>query len=102
MPNLRKRPRAERDLREIWRYTAATWGDHQADRYLRDLERAMRQAARDPDRAPFAPELGPGLHRLTFERHRIFFRVESDDLVVIRVLHDQMDFARHLQDQDKA
>ena len=100
MNELRKHPRAERDLREIWRYTNATWSARQADTYLRKLDRAMRRAARTPGHGQAVPELGPGLHKLAVERHRIFYRVGSDVVVIIRVLHDQMDFVRHVEQDD--
>lgn len=42
MLELLVRPRARRDLKEIWRYTVEQWGAAQADQYLYDLDREIQ------------------------------------------------------------
>ena len=45
---------AEEDLRAIWSYTYETWGAHQADRYLDQIEACSEDGAlqSNPDCAP--------------------------------------------------
>ena len=98
MRDLRKLPRAERDLREIWRYSSKTWSARQADAYLRKLNQALHALARDPQAGSSAEELGSGLFRVLVGRHRIFYRSDEEAIVVVRVLHERMDFSLHLNE----
>ena len=60
-------PRAQADLDDIWIYTAATWDDHQAERYIRDIWHAIRMLAADPRKARASDVVRAGL-RLLEER----------------------------------
>ena len=48
MPRILKQAQAEQDLVEIWLYTFNEWGEYQADKYLDDLEGAIRLLAEQP------------------------------------------------------
>lgn len=41
-------------------------------------------------------DLGPGIMTTTSGRHSIFFEADDSRVLVIRVLHDSMDYRRHL------
>lgn len=99
---------AERDLREITRWTAGRFGREQARAYVAMLRQAFRELAAGPA-APGARarvDLGDQLYTLHTgrgvrrARHLIVFRItprERGGLVeVLRILHDAMDLARHL------
>ena len=86
-------PEAERDVAEIWLYTADNWGLDQADRYVLGIKDDLARA--DPN----SPLVRPidGLWRLKSGLHLCIFRRDSDsEIVVVRVLHERMDVARHL------
>jgi toxin ParE1/3/4 len=89
-------PLARKDLREIWSYTAERWGIEQADRYIRGLHRAIETVADDPDRARRCDHIRAGYRKYSAGAHMLFFRVIADEIEVIRVLHQRMDFERHL------
>jgi toxin ParE1/3/4 len=40
--------------------------------------------------------LRPGLQMATSGRHRVFFEIDETRVLVVRVLHDRMDYQRHL------
>jgi len=42
-------------------------------------------------------DLGPGLQMATSGRHRVFFEADSSRILIVRVLHDRMDYRRHLE-----
>ncbi len=42
-------PSARIDLREIWAFSLAEWGQVQADRYIADIEARFRAVAEDPN-----------------------------------------------------
>ena len=41
-------------------------------------------------------DLRPGLRIATSGRHCIFFEARETSIIVVRVLHDRMDYQRHL------
>jgi plasmid stabilization system protein ParE len=48
-------------------------------------------------------DLRPGLQMATSGRHRVFFEADESRILVVRVLHDRMDYQLHLgaeNDQD--
>jgi len=47
------RPKAIADLEEIWDYTVETWGEEQAERYVRLINDSFRQPADNPSIGPF-------------------------------------------------
>lgn len=96
MAELRLTPAALRDLEDIWRYTAREWGVAQAAHYLDVLNVTFEALAAAPFAAPACDHVRPGYRRQRVERHAVFYRVEGDTLLVVRVLHERMDVQRHL------
>jgi toxin ParE1/3/4 len=47
-------------------------------------------------------DLRPGLQMATSGRHCIFFEADESCVLVIRVLHDRMDYRRHLENSEPA
>ena len=48
MADFSLRPKARKDLGDIWSYTYETWGEDQADSYIHDLESVFRTLAVNP------------------------------------------------------
>jgi toxin ParE1/3/4 len=42
-------------------------------------------------------DLRPGLQMASSGRHCVFFEADQSRILVIRVLHDRMDYERHLE-----
>lgn len=89
-------PRARRDLDAIWAYSVESWGEDQAERYLRGIQAAIETVADDPRRAIACDDIRPGYRKLHTGSHVIFFKVETDQVIVVRILHGRMDLGRHL------
>jgi toxin ParE1/3/4 len=97
---------AQRDFDEILRWTAATFGRRQAERYASILREALRDLRAGPDQPLFrrfddARLLHVG-RRGRAGRHFIAFRgIETERrVIVLRILHDGMDLERHIPDDD--
>jgi toxin ParE1/3/4 len=88
-------PRARGDLQAIWPYTADRWNIEQADRYLQQIRQAMEFVAIDPRRGRSCDHIRPDYLRYPAGSHVLFFRQGQDGIVVVRVLHQSMDFERH-------
>jgi len=89
-------PRAKLDLSEIWDYTCSQWGVEQAEKYLRELWSTMVRAVSDPTKSVDIGDVRRGYRKSRAGSHVIFFKVTDDEIDVVRVLHQRMDFERHL------
>ena len=89
-------PGAQADLEDIWDFGEAEWGADRAERYLRALQRGMETVASDPRRGRSCEDIRPGYFKFAAGSHLIFYRLAQGHVVVVRVLHQSMDFDRHL------
>jgi toxin ParE1/3/4 len=88
--------RAQSDLAEIWSYTASRWGSNQAERYIREIWRAIEITADNPSRGRACDDIRAGHFKTLVGSHVIIYRPMGDGIGVVRILHQQMDFRRHL------
>jgi toxin ParE1/3/4 len=86
MPLIFKRPRAETDLVDIWRYIAQD-SPANADRMLDRIGDTPARLAAMPFMGQARFELAPGLRMFPIGNYLIFFRLIQDGIEVIRVLH---------------
>jgi toxin ParE1/3/4 len=96
VPRLTVTPKAESDLTGIWLYTCEEWGIDQADLYLDQLEAGMNRLTNHPSLGADYTHVLPGYRRLQVEHHAVFYRVTEQDVLVVRVLHEDMDAPRRL------
>lgn len=89
-------PAAQRDLDDIFDYSASQFGLAQAERYTAELQAACEQLADQPTRAQDSSAIRAGYRRWPVGRHMIWLRVETDGITVIRILHQRMDVAARL------
>ncbi|MBE0487091.1 type II toxin-antitoxin system RelE/ParE family toxin [Marinobacter sp.] len=91
-------PQAESDLIGIWLYTCEEWGVNQADTYLDQLETGMKQLINHPLLGTNYEHVFPGYRRLQVEHHAVFYQVLEPEVLVVRVLHEDMDAPERLLD----
>jgi len=96
MPEYKLTREADRDLDGIWEYTYKQWGKGQANKYLNKLEDHFYKLAANPYLGKRRYELAGSPMSFHCERHVIFYRIADEGIEIIRVLHDSMDFPRHL------
>jgi toxin ParE1/3/4 len=89
-------PRAQADLDEIWDYTVERWSENQAESYIRDIWQAIEVMAGDPRRARACDDIRSGYRKYPVGAHVLFFRTLDDGIDIVRILHQRMDFERHL------
>ncbi|MGK2871391.1 MAG: type II toxin-antitoxin system RelE/ParE family toxin [Alphaproteobacteria bacterium] len=70
-----------------------------AGTYLASLEQRFEQLAVEPALGRPVPHFRPGYFRNMFLRHAIFYTRNADGVLIVRVLHQRMDFGRHLSDE---
>lgn len=89
---------AENDLLEIWDYTARTWGESQAEKYLRRLEARFIDLATEPNKGRFRKDLLLEYFSYHEARHLIFYRPYKEGIAIARILHERMDLAERLEE----
>lgn len=88
-------PAADRDLADIWLYTAETWSRDQADRYAGLIVDTCGRLASGEVRGRPIPEIGATYLKVTVGAHLVIYRRSGDAVLVLRVLHRRMDIAAH-------
>lgn len=86
MPQVFKRPRAEADLVDIWRYIAQD-SPANADRMLDRISETLNRLAAMPFMGQARFDLAPGLRMFPVGSYLIFFRPIESGIEVIGVLH---------------
>jgi toxin ParE1/3/4 len=88
--------RADADIKEIYIYTAKRFDLIQADKYLARLYTQFSVLGANPNIGKPITHT-PGNYRcFEYESHIIFYKKRKKDVFVVRVLHKNMDFKRHL------
>jgi toxin ParE1/3/4 len=100
MGSYRISKRADTDILQIVIYTTEHFGTRQAQRCHAGLERTFQVLARNPGRGRSTPEVGSNLWRCNYESHIVFYRPSTDGVLIVRVLHQAMDAARHQMKDD--
>ncbi|WP_333606567.1 type II toxin-antitoxin system RelE/ParE family toxin [Arsukibacterium sp.] len=91
-------PKAVSDLVQIWLYTCEEWGTAQADKYVDSLEVGMKQLLNHPLLGANYAHVLAGYRRLQVEHHAVFYQVLDAEVLIIRVLHEDMDAPQRLLD----
>lgn len=81
---------AETDLLQIANYTLNRWGQDQAVSYIDGLEACCRQLLNNPELGRTCDHVRPGLRRMEYGRHVLFYRIEAGGIIVYRILHQRM------------
>ncbi len=81
---------AEQDLDRIATYTASSWGWKQTSDYLAKVEDSFELIGRSPSIGRSCDSVRTGLRRLEVGKHVVFYLIEPEDVLIVRVLHQQM------------
>lgn len=93
MSVLRLTLRAEKDLGEIFAAVAHEFrffGEEAARRYCEGLKDELEQLARYPMNGRAEPAIDDRTRSQPFRRHIIFYELDGDGIIVLRVLPDSM------------
>lgn len=90
-------PAAKTDLKDIYQYGLRQWGQTQSESYLESIKEQFWTLTELPLIGIDRSELLSGTRSLPIESHTLFYRVTTDTVEVIRVLHGRQDPQRHLK-----
>jgi toxin ParE1/3/4 len=89
---------AEQDLRSIFRYTIESWGVAQAAAYLQLISLARDRIVSNPclPGSKSREDLAEGCRTYRCGKHVIFYRLRDNAVEIARILHESMDFPKHV------
>ena len=91
--------KATHDLEQIWQYTYLRWSEQQADRYYNLIIQKIDFIAQHPTVGRTMNDIKEGYRHYAVESHIIFYRIsENGTVIIIRILHQQMDIPTRLKD----
>lgn len=85
------------DLANIFNYTIDVWGERQAYRYQELIDNGLAAIAENPTLvlSKDANKYFPQARSLKVEKHYIYYVVEDDEIVILRILHQSMNPELH-------
>ncbi len=96
MRSIKYARRANADLEDIADYTARTWGADQAKRYIRDIRLQIERIASDDVISQPLRVARFGVFKSRINRHLIIFEQTTEQIRIVRILHEAMDVPRHI------
>ena len=84
-------PEAESDLLDIWSYIATESNAQTADRLIDSVIERFLLLARHPFAGTLRHDLRTGLRTFPVHSYLIFYRIDADDVLILRVLHGHRD-----------
>jgi toxin ParE1/3/4 len=90
-------PAAKDDLSGIYQFGLQHWGVTQASNYLENLKALFWRLTEQPKMGIDREDLLPTMRSFTVETHVVFYRLRSDQVEIVRVLHGRQDPKRHFK-----
>ena len=98
MAELDLSPAARADLLDIRVYSVDQFGVEVADGYFLGFDAAFALLREHPMAGAIRSDLGLGIRCLIHRRHRIFYYIEDDTVVIVRIVHQARDARRVMND----
>ncbi len=87
---------ADSDIQQIARESVKRWGFTRAEKYVLGLHETFQRLADFPEMGRDASRVRVGYMQIESAHHSIFYRKTEQGILIIRILHERMDFRRHL------
>ena len=94
-------PDAKASLMQIAIYTQTRWGEKQRHIYMKMLDDCFHLLSKTPMRGMVRPDIFHTLRSYPAAKHIVFYIIKSDHIVIVNVLHERMDPAKHLHSRHK-
>ncbi len=88
---------ATSDIAKIAEFTIDAFGVIQARDYLDNLINTLQILSNNPKLGRAADELSNGLRRYEYKSHTIFYTHKRQEILIVRVLHQNMNYTQHLK-----
>ena len=88
---------AEKDLEDIFDYTHREFGLDQAILYVLSIDEVFTLISQNPKLGIDRNEIKKGLKSFVFKSHIIFYRIITNKIRIVRVLHGSRDLSKQLK-----
>lgn len=85
------------DLNDIWEYTFHKWSKEQADRYFNLIFDEIDFISENSELGTSYDHIRKNYRASKIKSHLIFYRLENNNIEVIRILHQRMDLKKRLE-----
>lgn len=82
---------ALRDLGQIGEHSRKTWGVTQTRAYLKAIGDDVKALAQFPETGRKYEKLDSEIRKIRSGAHLVFYKIDADSILVVRILHDRMD-----------
>ena len=89
MASYRLSGRADEDLGRLYEYGIIHYGLERADRYYNGLIERFEELAENPQLWQAVDHIRSGYRRSVYGRHSIYYRIDPDAIVIVRILGRQ-------------
>jgi toxin ParE1/3/4 len=89
MASYRLSEKADEDLSRLYEYGILHYGQERADRYYNGLIERFEELAENPRLWQAVDHIRPGYRRSVYGRHAIYYRIDPDAIVIVRILGRQ-------------
>ncbi len=96
MPSYKLSKKAQKDVNGILDYSHKEFGEKAAFEYYLSLKGAFELLSEQPQLGRDISHIRTEYFRHEHAKHTIFYSLKKNKLLIIRVLHQSMDFERHL------
>ena len=90
-------PAAKNDLKDIYQYGLRQWGQIQSDNYLSAIKNQLWLLTEQPFIGVERAEILPNIRSLVVQRHTMFYRLQANQIEIIRILHGRQDALHQLK-----
>lgn len=87
---------ADGDINDIYLYSYEQFGEAKADACLLSLDETLKRLAVSPRLGKPIDYLRTGYRRYEHVSHSVFYKSVESGILIVRVLHNHMDAAKHL------
>ena len=96
MPQFKVSERANNDLFNIGLYTQNKYGIKQRNNYLDNITEKFQTLANRPEQGMQCFNIRNGYYSCLARKHKIFYKKYNYGIRIIRILHQTMDYHKHL------
>ena len=86
---------AEYDLINVWLYTSEEWSFAQADIYLNKIDSRIGHLISNPRLGKDRNDLRKSYHSIQIKHHIVFYKLNNNQILIIRILHESSDIEQH-------
>lgn len=89
---------AIKDLDGIWEYTAEFWSKEQANKYYKEIFKAIYKICNNPEMGISMDDIKTGHRKVYVKSHIIFYKWNRQKIYIDRILHQKMDIEHQLNE----